>query len=163
MSGRTYEKARAVVLASEQDPDLLGDLPAQMDSTGKVDPAYRELESRRAGQNGASATTRDEGQPGGIAVPVKVVRDGEVQPPKEIEVRMVREPVARETVQKMPAPEVVALVQNICMTLSAISDLDLKHLKAQLSRDHKSWLKSRMFEMAVEANSMYRRLDRNKS
>ncbi|MDY0307642.1 MAG: hypothetical protein RBR18_14515 [Desulfovibrionaceae bacterium] len=41
-SGRTYEKAKAVVTAAEADPDL-APLVAQMDRTGKVDGAYKQL------------------------------------------------------------------------------------------------------------------------
>jgi ParB-like chromosome segregation protein Spo0J len=44
-SGHTYEKARAVVHAAEQDPDDpdLQDLVTKMDRTGNVAAAYREL------------------------------------------------------------------------------------------------------------------------
>jgi ParB family chromosome partitioning protein len=43
VSGRTYEKAKAVVEAAEKDPDKHGHLVERMASTGKVDPAYKEL------------------------------------------------------------------------------------------------------------------------
>ncbi|MGA2514813.1 MAG: MT-A70 family methyltransferase, partial [Candidatus Limnocylindrales bacterium] len=46
MSGRTYDKAREVVEAAEADP-AYGDLVAQMDRTGRVDPAFRILRQRR--------------------------------------------------------------------------------------------------------------------
>lgn len=42
MSGRTYEKAKAVVQAAAEDPDL-APLVERMDRTGKVDGAYREV------------------------------------------------------------------------------------------------------------------------
>jgi ParB/RepB/Spo0J family partition protein len=42
LSGRSYEKAKAVVEAAEKDPDLLP-LVQEMDRTGKVDPAYRKM------------------------------------------------------------------------------------------------------------------------
>jgi hypothetical protein len=45
-SGKTYEKAKAVVEAAEKDPEQFGDLKKQMDETGKVDPAYKELQGR---------------------------------------------------------------------------------------------------------------------
>jgi N6-adenosine-specific RNA methylase IME4 len=45
MSGRTFEKAVAVVAAADADPEM-GDLVEQMDRTGKVDAAYRELKRR---------------------------------------------------------------------------------------------------------------------
>jgi 16S rRNA G966 N2-methylase RsmD len=43
MSGRTYEKAKAVVAAAEKDPDTFGEVLRQMDSTGMIDPAFREM------------------------------------------------------------------------------------------------------------------------
>jgi ParB family chromosome partitioning protein len=43
MSGRTYLKAKAVVEAAEQDPDTFGPVLAEMDRTGKVDPAYQKV------------------------------------------------------------------------------------------------------------------------
>jgi ParB family chromosome partitioning protein len=43
MSGRTYEKAKAVVEAAEREPEKYGHLVEQMDRTGKVDGAYRQL------------------------------------------------------------------------------------------------------------------------
>ncbi|MFO7899031.1 MAG: DNA methyltransferase [Planctomycetota bacterium] len=50
LSGRTFEKAQAVVEAAEADPDAFGDLPERMDRTGKVDPTYKELRRRRREQ-----------------------------------------------------------------------------------------------------------------
>jgi len=46
-SGRTYEKAVAVVEAAEEAPERFGDLAEQMNATGRVDGAYRELKKRR--------------------------------------------------------------------------------------------------------------------
>jgi N6-adenosine-specific RNA methylase IME4 len=46
MSGRTLDKAVAVVEAAEAEPEL-HDLVVLMDDTGKVDHAYRELQRRR--------------------------------------------------------------------------------------------------------------------
>lgn len=47
VSGRTYEKAKAVVEAAEKEPERFGDLPAKMDQGGKVDPVFKELKARR--------------------------------------------------------------------------------------------------------------------
>ena len=47
MSGKTYEKAKRVVEAAEQDPNAYGELREKMDRTGRVDPAYKELRKRR--------------------------------------------------------------------------------------------------------------------
>ncbi len=55
MSGRTYEKAKAVVEAANQEPERFGDLKEQMNATGKVDPAYRELKRRLAAAGSLSA------------------------------------------------------------------------------------------------------------
>ena len=43
MSGSTYAKTKAVVQAAEADPEQFGHLVEQMDKTGKVDAAYREV------------------------------------------------------------------------------------------------------------------------
>src|SRR5262249_45278197 len=48
VSGRTYDKMKAVVDAALADPEKYGDLPFQMDETGKVQPAYQEMKRRRA-------------------------------------------------------------------------------------------------------------------
>jgi N6-adenosine-specific RNA methylase IME4 len=46
VSGRTYEKAKAVVEAAKAEPERFGHLIAEMDRTGKVNAAHRAL--RRA-------------------------------------------------------------------------------------------------------------------
>lgn len=46
MSGFTYDRAKKVVLAAEEDPEKYGDLPAKMDETGQVLPVFHELERR---------------------------------------------------------------------------------------------------------------------
>lgn len=45
-SGRTQEKARAVVTAAKENP-ALAPLVEQMDRTGKVDPAFRKLKAKQ--------------------------------------------------------------------------------------------------------------------
>jgi hypothetical protein len=47
MSGRTYEKARAVVEAAKAEPDKYADLQERMDRSGSVDGAFGELQKRR--------------------------------------------------------------------------------------------------------------------
>ena len=44
MSGVTLEKATAVVEAAEAEPEKYGQLVEEMDKTGKVDPAYKQLQ-----------------------------------------------------------------------------------------------------------------------
>ena len=46
MSRPTLAKATDVVEAAKADPEHFGDLPAQMDETGKVDPVHKELVRR---------------------------------------------------------------------------------------------------------------------
>jgi len=45
----TYEKAKEVVEAAKEEPEKFADLKEQMDLTGKVDPAHKEMERRKAG------------------------------------------------------------------------------------------------------------------
>jgi ParB-like chromosome segregation protein Spo0J len=47
MSGRTYEKAKAVVAAAEKDPEL-AEAVREMDATGKVDGAYKKVKQKQA-------------------------------------------------------------------------------------------------------------------
>jgi site-specific DNA-methyltransferase (adenine-specific) len=47
MSGKTLEKATAVVRAAEQEPKKFGRLAERMDATGKVDTAYKDLQKAR--------------------------------------------------------------------------------------------------------------------
>lgn len=53
MKARTYEKAKAVVEAAKQDPKRFGPLIKEMDKTGKVDRAFKEL---RRGQKTTAKT-----------------------------------------------------------------------------------------------------------
>ena len=50
MSGRTFQKAQAVVQAAEADPDTFGDLPELMDTTGKVHQAFQQVKRRQKRQ-----------------------------------------------------------------------------------------------------------------
>jgi ParB-like chromosome segregation protein Spo0J len=43
MSGRTYEKAKAVVEAAEREPDKHAETAREMDRTGRVEPAYKKV------------------------------------------------------------------------------------------------------------------------
>ena len=47
VSGRTYEKAKAVVEAAEQDPERFDDLVEEMTRTRKVNGAYRKMRQRQ--------------------------------------------------------------------------------------------------------------------
>jgi hypothetical protein len=65
MSHATLAKARDVVEAAEAEPERYGDLPARMDTTGKVEPAWQELNRRQVthsaeqvGDDGAIARAR---------------------------------------------------------------------------------------------------------
>ena len=52
MGASKYNKAKAIVTAAESDPEKFGDLPEQMDMTGNVSGAHREMERRKGGKNG---------------------------------------------------------------------------------------------------------------
>jgi hypothetical protein len=43
MSERTYEKAKAVAAAAEEEPEVFGPIAEEMDRTGKVSPAYDKI------------------------------------------------------------------------------------------------------------------------
>lgn len=51
MKPRTYEKAAAVVEAAEAEPEKYGKLAEQMDRTGKVDGAYKQMKNRQAAES----------------------------------------------------------------------------------------------------------------
>jgi ParB family chromosome partitioning protein len=57
MSGKTYEKAKAVVEAAEREPDKHAETVAEMDRTGKVEPAYQKVK----------ADTTEKGNPLGLS------------------------------------------------------------------------------------------------
>lgn len=56
ISGRTFEKARAVVEAANAEPERFGELLADMDRSGRVDRAYQRLKIERARAEHASRT-----------------------------------------------------------------------------------------------------------
>lgn len=62
ISGKTYEKAKQVVEAAEEDPEGFGDLPEKMDQ-GSIDAAYKELKQRKeqATLPGIGEDDKDEG------------------------------------------------------------------------------------------------------
>lgn len=47
MSGRTYQKAKAVVDAAEANPEKHAETLKEMDATGKVDPAFKKVKASR--------------------------------------------------------------------------------------------------------------------
>jgi hypothetical protein len=51
ISGRTLEKAEAVVKAAEEDPKKYGAFAETMDNTGKVDLAYSKVQKQRLEDN----------------------------------------------------------------------------------------------------------------
>jgi ParB family chromosome partitioning protein len=60
LSGRTYEKAKAVVEAAEKDPERFGRLLNEMDTTGRVGPAYQEMIRRQVMLDGEGGRNRPE-------------------------------------------------------------------------------------------------------
>jgi ParB family chromosome partitioning protein len=63
MSGRTYEKAKAVVKAAEDDPARHGHLVEEMDQTGTVDPAFRQLTKQQGADGPPSAPNKKSAGP----------------------------------------------------------------------------------------------------
>jgi hypothetical protein len=61
MSGRTYDKAKAVVEAAEKEPDKHAETVKEMDRSGKVDAAYKKVQARPGPQERASQQRRPEG------------------------------------------------------------------------------------------------------
>lgn len=62
VSGKTYEKAKAVVDAAKADPELKP-VVEEMDRTGKVDPAYRKVKAGQHEVPNASNTTAEARKP----------------------------------------------------------------------------------------------------
>jgi ParB family chromosome partitioning protein len=84
-SGRTYEKAREVVLAAEKDPERCGKFAEQMDQKGGVHGAYLGLqrEKERVAREGPPGPAKGYGQGQGVAtgdyrVKGKALKDGSV-------------------------------------------------------------------------------------
>jgi ParB-like chromosome segregation protein Spo0J len=50
MSGKNYEKAKAVVKEAEENPAEFGPVKEEMDRTGKVDPAYKKVRAKKPRQ-----------------------------------------------------------------------------------------------------------------
>lgn len=46
MSGKTYQKAKAVVEAATKEPEKFGSIKEQMDRTGKIDGAFKKLKEQ---------------------------------------------------------------------------------------------------------------------
>jgi ParB/RepB/Spo0J family partition protein len=56
LSGRTYDKAKRVITAADEQPEIFGPIKEQMDRTGNVDAAARELNRKRNQQAVVSDT-----------------------------------------------------------------------------------------------------------
>jgi ParB family chromosome partitioning protein len=52
VSRDTYRKAKAVVKAAEEEPELFQDVVKEMDETGKVDPAYQRVRDAKTAAEG---------------------------------------------------------------------------------------------------------------
>jgi ParB family chromosome partitioning protein len=63
LSGRTYEKAKAVVEAAEADPALTP-VVEEMDRTGKVDPAFQKVKGRQESAGAANTESPPGSMPG---------------------------------------------------------------------------------------------------
>jgi ParB/RepB/Spo0J family partition protein len=73
MSGPTYQRAKAVLIAAEQDPETFGHIAEEMDRTGKIHPAYNKLvDIKKSGTR-----TEAESKPSNGRTPVGVLRANE--------------------------------------------------------------------------------------
>lgn len=103
MSPRTYEKAKRVVEAAKEKPELFGDLPQRMDETGNVDKAFKEIKEREKAKlaaeiRSAPPPSKDEG-PFDVLV---------VDPPWQYEKR------AADTTHRGRNPYPTMMVDEIC-------------------------------------------------
>jgi ParB-like chromosome segregation protein Spo0J len=64
MSGRTYEKARAVIEAAEEEPKRFGDLVGTMDDKRKVNRAFETLQQRQRAKQRESQSCKVAGDMG---------------------------------------------------------------------------------------------------
>jgi ParB family chromosome partitioning protein len=69
MSGRTYEKAKEVVAAGEQQPEEFAEVVKEMDSTGRVDPAFKKVRAKKATNKQAKRASRKQGKKKAGAAP----------------------------------------------------------------------------------------------
>lgn len=63
VSGKTYEKAKAVVAAAETDPEKFGKLAENMDQSGKVDRAYKAVKQVQKAEQRAEEAAKLELDP----------------------------------------------------------------------------------------------------
>ena len=68
-SGVTYERAKKVVKAAEEDPETYGDLVEKMDATGKVNPAYEDYRARKNGGTKTPRKNKDGQRKAGLSLP----------------------------------------------------------------------------------------------
>ena len=66
LSGRTLQKAAAVVAAAEQSPEKYQHLVEEMDRTGSVDRAYRRLRAAREALSATATTPSEQASPNAI-------------------------------------------------------------------------------------------------
>lgn len=70
MSGRTYQKAKAVIERAEADPEGFAEVVEEMDRSGKVSPAYAKVMGHANGKKGTKDTPKDPppGQSRGVGI-----------------------------------------------------------------------------------------------
>lgn len=66
MSGPTYQRAKAVVAAAEDDPDTFGPIAEEMDRSGKVLPAFNQVQEIKKGKRPVPATNGHGRKPVGV-------------------------------------------------------------------------------------------------
>lgn len=79
MSGRTLEKAKEVVQAAEENPEQFGAIKEEMDRTGKVDPAHKQVQKHKPKRSSSSAKKPKKCNIKGLVKPIKtLVEDGQL-------------------------------------------------------------------------------------
>ena len=71
MSGRSYDKVKAVVAAAEADPERFGPVVEEMDETGKVEPAYQQVKQQPDGKPTRKLAARSPAETGSTRKTVK--------------------------------------------------------------------------------------------
>jgi N6-adenosine-specific RNA methylase IME4 len=148
ISGTTYEKAKAVVMAAEAEPEKYGKLAADMDRTRRVDGAYKRLKTTRQAE-----AIRAEPPPLPHRGPYRVIV---VDPPWLTEIR--GEDLSNHRVPPYPpmsiseicAMDVASIAHPDCILWLWTTNSDFRHALQVLDAwgfEHKTiltWVKDRM-------------------
>ena len=76
VSGKSFERAKPVVEAAEEDPEAFSDLVEQMDAGGKINRAHQTMQQRQMQQQRQAQGERLTGDMGILVGDFRVVGDG---------------------------------------------------------------------------------------